>query len=130
MKAENILKTKSYDFARRIIKLVKYLNLEKKEFVLAKQILRSGTAIGALIREGEYAQSKPDFISKLSIALKEANETDYWLNLLKDEDFIAPENFTSIQNDCIELIKLLTATIKTTKQNLNTPNHRNLVKRL
>lgn len=118
MKKENILKIKSYDFARRIIKLVKYLNLEKKEFVLAKQILRSGTAIGALIREGEYAQSKSDFISKLSIALKEANETDYWLNLLKDEDFIAPENFENIQKDCIELLKLLTATIKTTKQNL------------
>jgi len=77
MKKENVLKIKSFNFARRIIKLYKYLSTEKKEFVLSKQILRSGTAIGALIREGEYAQSKLDFISKLSMALKETNETDY-----------------------------------------------------
>ena len=77
MKKENILKNKSYGFARRVIKLYKYLTTEKKEFVLSKQVLRSATAIGALIREGEYAQSKLDFISKLSMTLKEASETDY-----------------------------------------------------
>jgi len=118
MKKENVLKIKSFNFTRRIIKLYKYLSTEKKEFVLSKQILRSGTAIGALIREGEYAQSKLDFISKLSMALKETNETDYWLNLLKDENYITQENFENIQKDCIELLKLLIATIKTTKQNL------------
>lgn len=117
MKNENILKTKSYNFARRIIKLFKYLNDEKREFILSKQALRSGTGVGALVREAEYAQSKADFISKLSIALKEANETDYWLSLLKDEEYIAEENYQGISKDCVELIKLLTSTIKTTKKN-------------
>lgn len=118
MKKENVLKSKSYDFARRIIKLYKYLVDKQKEFVLSKQVLRSGTSIGALIREGEYAQSKLDFISKLSISLKESSETEYWLSLLKDEGFIPQDNFESICDDCVEIIKLLTATIKTTKQNL------------
>ena len=74
--------TKSFAFALRVVKLAKYLQEEKREFVLSKQVLRSGTAIGALVREAEHAQSKADFISKMSIALKEANETDYWLDLL------------------------------------------------
>lgn len=118
MKKENLLKSKSYLFARKIIRLFKHLTSEKKEFVLAKQVLRSGTSIGALIRESEYAQSKPDFVSKLSIALKETTETDYWLSLLKDEEYITQENFESIQKDCLELLKLLTAAIITTKKNL------------
>lgn len=111
---ENILKTKSYQFALRIVKLYKFLK-ENQEFVLSKQILRSGTAIGALVHESEYGQSKLDFISKLSIALKEANETDYWLNLLKDSSFISEEAFESVRNDNQELIKLLISSIKTAK---------------
>ena len=119
MKKESILKIKSYNFARRIIKLYKYLNVEKQEFILAKQVIRPGTSVGALIREAEYAQSTADFISKFSIAIKEANETDYWLNLLKDEDYISQENYESISQDCVEIIKLLTSTIKTLKKNSN-----------
>ena len=88
---------------------------EKKEFVLSKQLLRSGTAVGALIREAEFGQSLADFRSKMSIALKEANETDYWLNLLKDTGYLNEKMFQSISEDCIELIKMLISTVKTTK---------------
>jgi len=91
---DNILTDKSYAFALRIIKLYKYLQ-NKKEFILSKQLLRSGTAVGALIRESKFAQSKPDFIHKLSIALKEANETSYWLSLLNDSNYIQEKHFTS-----------------------------------
>ena len=84
--------------------------------MLSKQILRSGTAIGALIREAEFGQSKADFRSKMSIALKEANETDYWLNLLKDTNYLKEKMFQSFSNGCPELIKMLVATVKTTKQ--------------
>jgi four helix bundle protein len=117
MKGNNIIKEKSYAFAIRIVRLYKFLCEDKKEFTLSKQILRSGTAIGALIREGEQAESKLDFIHKLAIALKEANETDYWLNILKDTGFINAKMYQSIDKECVELIKLLTAIIKTTKQN-------------
>ncbi|HVX00214.1 MAG TPA: four helix bundle protein [Candidatus Babeliaceae bacterium] len=116
---ENIVKSKSYSFAIRIVKLSQYLQNEKKEFILSKQVLRSGTAIGALIREAEYGQSKTDFIHKLSIALKEANETGYRINILKDTNFIDGKLFKSLSNNCEELIKLLTASIKTAKQNIN-----------
>jgi four helix bundle protein len=92
-----------------------YLRKEKKEFVLSKQILKSGTAIGALIREAQYGQSRADFISKMSIALKEANETDYWLSLLKDTAFITDKMFASLQKDCAELLALLVSTVKTSK---------------
>jgi four helix bundle protein len=114
--AKSILKDKSYLFAIRIVKLNQYLCTEKNEFVMSKQILRSGTAIGALVREAEFGQSKADFRSKMSIALKEANETDYWLNLLKDTGFINEKMFESISEDCLELIKILVSTVKTTKQ--------------
>ena len=89
---------------------------EKREFILSKQLLRSGTAIGALVREAEFGQSKADFRSKMSIALKEANETDYWLNLLKDTNYLNEKMFDSFSNGCLELIKILVATVKTTKQ--------------
>jgi four helix bundle protein len=112
---ESILKKKSYAFAIRIVRLYQFLISEKKEFVLSKQVLKSGTAIGALVREAEFGQSKADFISKMSIALKEANETDYWLNLLKDTGYISQKMFESISEDCIELIKLLVSTVKTSK---------------
>ena len=98
------------------MKLNQFLCEERKEFILSKQILRSGTAIGALIREAEFGQSKADFRSKMSIALKEANETDYWLNLLKDTGYLTEKMFQSISDDCLELIKILVATVKTTKQ--------------
>ena len=85
---ENVLKDKSYTFAIHIVKLSLFLQSEKREFVLSKQVLRSGTAIGAMIREAEFGQSKADFISKMSISLKEANETEYWLNILKDTGYM------------------------------------------
>jgi len=113
---ESPLKTKSYVFSIRVVRLCQYLNREKKEYVLSKQILKSGTAVAALIREAEFGQSKPDFISKLSIALKEANETAYWLLLLKDTEYIKQEEFFSISKDCDELIKILIASIKTAKK--------------
>ncbi len=89
----NIVADKSYAFALRIIKLYRYLISEQKEYVLSKQILRSGTSIGALIKEAEHAQSKKDFINKMNIALKEANETEYWLMLLKDSDYISLDSW-------------------------------------
>jgi len=112
---KNVLKEKSYDFSIRIVNLYKYLCETKKEYVLSKQILRSGTAVGALIREGEFAQSKADFISKLSISLKEANETSYWLDLLKDTDYITDKMHNSIIYEITEIIKILISSIKTTK---------------
>mgnify|MGYP000365388029 CR=1 FL=1 len=94
---ENILKEKSFSFALRIVKLAQYLKNDKKEFVLSKQVLRSGTAIGALISEAEFAQSKPDFVNKMSVGLKEANETYYWLKLLHAGNYISDSMFNSIQ---------------------------------
>ncbi len=114
--AESILRDKSYAFAIRIVKLSQYLRKDKKEFVLSKQVLRSGTAVGALIREAEFGQSKADFRHKMSIALKEANETDYWLSLLKDTDYITEKEFQSLQPVCKELIAMLVSTVKTTKK--------------
>jgi len=110
------LKNKSYLFAIRVVKLSQYLQDEKREFVLSKQVLRSGTAIGALVREAEFGQSRPDFTSKMSIALKEANETDYWLSLLKDTEYISENEHMSLQDDCNELIAMLVSTVKTSKQ--------------
>ena len=100
----------------------KYLREQKGEFVLSKQILRSGTAIGALIRESEFAQSQADFVNKLSVALKEANETDYWLNLLHDSHYLNEVSFISMENDCGELIALLVSSIRTVKNKLMKKN--------
>ncbi|MDH6304575.1 four helix bundle protein [Parabacteroides sp. PF5-5] len=111
----NPLKEKSFRFALRIVKLYKYLNTEEKEFVLSKQLLRSGTSIGAMQRESEHAESKPDFIHKLSIAQKECNESLYWLELLYKTDYISEKAYSSIYNDAEELMKLITAIIKKTK---------------
>jgi four helix bundle protein len=118
MKGENILQEKSYAFALRAVRLYQYLTEQKKEYVLSKQLLRSGTAIGALVREGEHAESKLDFIHKLSIALKEANETSYWLSIFKDIGYIDEKMFKSINEDCLELVKILAAIIKTTKSRI------------
>lgn len=115
---DSLLHTKSYDFALRIVSMNKYLREQKGEFVLSKQILRSGTAIGALIRESEFAQSQADFVNKLSVALKEANETDYWLNLLHDSHYLNEVSFISMENDCGELIALLVSSIRTVKNKL------------
>ena len=114
-KRESVLRDKSYGFAIRIVRLSQYLKQEKKEFDLSKQILRSGTSIGALIREAEYAQSNADFISKFSISLKEANETAFWLSLLKDTDYIEEKLYSSLFSDCDEIISMLVSTIKTMK---------------
>ena len=115
---ENFLKDKSYSFALRIVNLYKFLVAEKKEFVLSKQVLRSGTSIGANVIEANRGESKSDFIHKLSIALKESFETEYWLNLLHDSEFITDSQSNSVLIDCQELQKLLTTSIKTAKSNL------------
>lgn len=112
---ENIVKDKSFEFALRIVKFYKYFTENKKEYVISKQLLRSGTAVGALVREAEQAESKADFIHKLSIALKEANESDYWLELLFRSAYIEENEYTSLNADIKELIKLLTSIIKTSK---------------
>ena len=114
-KRESVLRDKSYKFAIRIVKLSQYLKQEKKEFDMNKQLLRSGTSIGALIREAEYAQSDADFISKFSISLKEANETAFWLSLLKDTDYMEEKMYNSLFSDCEEIISMLVSTIKTMK---------------
>ncbi|MCT4121363.1 four helix bundle protein [Elizabethkingia anophelis] len=119
MKEDNIIKQKSFDFAVRVIKLYQYLSNDKKEFILSKQILRSGTSVGAMIRESEHAQSKSDFIHKLSIAQKEINETIYWLELFQATDYLSAQEFESINEDAVDIIKLVTSIIKTTKNNIN-----------
>jgi len=115
---KNVITVKSYAFAIRIINLYKFITQEKKEFVLSKQVLKSGTAIGALVREAEHAQSKSDFLNKMNIALKEANETEYWLMLLKDTGYIQQSEFDSIIKDCEEVLKLLVSIVKSTKTSL------------
>ncbi len=117
-RSDNVLATKTYELARRSIKLYRHLLSEHKEYVLSKQILRCGTSIGANVAEANQAQSKPDFISKLSIALKEAVETDYWLRLLRDEQFMTNSQAESMLEDCREIIKILTASIKTAKRSV------------
>ena len=123
MKDENVIKSKSLAFAKRIVKLYKYLCDEKKEYVLSKQLLRSGTSIGANVQEAECGISKKDFLAKMYIAFKECVETEYWLELLKDE-YLSLSKYESIKNDCEELRKILSSITKTTKENssLHTPN--------
>lgn len=116
---DNIILDKSKAFAIRIINLHKHLCDIKKEFIISKQIFRSGTSIGANIAESHYAASKADFINKLQISLKEASETKYWLELLKESNILTPEESDEIMNDCNELIKLLTSSINTCKKSLN-----------
>jgi four helix bundle protein len=120
MKESNI-RNKSFAFAIRIVKLYQYLCEQKKEFVLSKQLLRSGTSVGAMVRESEHAETKKDFVHKMAIAQKEINETIYWLELLAATDYLATKEFESINADAVELIKILTTIIKNAKQNL-TPN--------
>lgn len=117
-KDNNITENKSFDFAVRIVNLFKHLSKDKKEFALSKQVLRSGTSIGANVSEALQAQSKKDFGSKMNIALKEANETDYWIRLLRATDYLTELEYKSIYNDCEELEKLLSAIVKTTKESI------------
>jgi len=119
---ENIIKLKSFAFAVRVVKLYKFLTTDRKEFVLSKQLLRSGTAVGALVREAEHAETKKDFIHKMAIAQKEINETIYWLELLKETEYLKKDQFESINQDAVEIIKLITSIIKSAKQSLTT-NH-------
>jgi len=116
---ESILKLKTYAFALKVIKVYKQIIADLKEYVLSKQFLKSGTAPGALVREAEYGQSKPDFITKMSIALKEANECDYWTCLLRDSDFISQTTASELLTGNVEIIKMLTASINTAKNNLH-----------
>lgn len=111
---ENVIMDKAFAFAIRIVKLYKLL-VDRREGVLSKQLLRSGTSVGALLKESEHAQSKADFISKLSIALKEANESEYWIMLLYKTDYITEIEYNSIIQDCREIVKLLIAIVKTSK---------------
>ncbi len=113
---ENIIKIKSFAFALKIIKLYQFLTESKREFILSKQLLRSGTAIGALARESEHAESKADFIHKLSIGLKEANETEYWLELLQQSGYLDEDSFKSFDLEVKEILRLLISIIKTSKQ--------------
>ena len=115
MSRDSILKGKSFDFAVRIINLYKYLKKKHGEYIISQQILRAGTAIGALVREAEFAESRKDFTHKLYIGLKEANESVYWLELLHATGFINRRMFESIHPDAVELLKMLISSVKTTK---------------
>ncbi len=115
---DNIVQKKSYEFALEIIKLYKFLTQEKKEFILAKQILRCGTSIGANIEETIGSQSKKDFFSKITIAYKEARETHYWLRLLKDSDYIDEKKYNLLKDRIEELLRLITAIQKTIRKSL------------
>lgn len=111
---ENVIKVKSFDFAVRVVTCAKHLQ-EKNEYVISKQLLRSGTAIGALVREAEMAESKRDFIHKMHIALKEANETVYWIDLLIATDYLDKMSLNSLKQDTTELLKILISIVKTSK---------------
>lgn len=117
MKTDNIIVEKSYKFAIRIVKMYQHLTSEKKEFILSKQILRSGTSIGANIEEAEGSISRKEFIAKIKIAYKEAKETRYWIRLLNDTDYIDQNTFQSIIADCDELLKIIVSILKSTKSN-------------
>ncbi len=115
MENENVIRKRSFQFAIRIVKLYQYLTGTKKEYVLSKQLLRAGTSIGANVAEAQQAQSKADFVSKTAIALKETTESKYWIELLRATDYLSQEEYDSILSDCIELEKLLTVIVKSSK---------------
>ena len=115
MRNNNVIEIKSKAFALRIIHMYQYLRSNKREYVISKQALRSGTSIGVNIKEAAYAQTKADFLTKMTIALKEASETEYWLYLLYESGFIGKPAYRSIHHDCEELIRLLTAIVKSTR---------------
>jgi len=115
MSKESVLKAKSFDFAIRIIKLNQYLREKHSEYQLSQQILRAGTSVGAMVREAEHAESRRDFLHKLNIGLKEINECGYWLDLLSATNYLDKRMYESIRKDWVELLKMLIASIKTTK---------------
>ena len=117
MKEDNLIVSKSMDYAVRIVRLYQYLISEKKEYFLSKQILKSGTSVGANVKEAERGQSKPDFISKMSIALKECSETEYWPELLYKTDYISEKLYSSLYADNQELLKILTSIINSSRRN-------------
>lgn len=112
---QNIIKDNTFAFGKRVVRLAIYLEKDKQEYVLSKQIKRSGTAPGALVRESEHAESRKDFIHKLNIALKEANETEYWLQMIKEGDYISEKEFEFMYQDCTEIIRILAAIVKSSK---------------
>ena len=113
---ENVVRDKSKAFAIRIVRLYQYLCNDKKEYILSKQLLRSGTSVGANVKEALRGQSKPDFSAKMSIALKEISETEYWLEILHETDYLNEAQFTSIYTDCQELLKILYSIVKTARK--------------
>lgn len=117
MKKDNVVLEKSFAFAIKVVKLYKYLIENKREYVLSKQFLRSGTAVGALVREAQNAESKADFVHKLAIAQKECDETMYWIELMKETFFITEKEFKEIHKYAHELLKIIRSIILTTKQN-------------
>jgi four helix bundle protein len=122
MKTGNIVQDKSYAFAIRIVNLYRYLTEKKKELVLSKQVLRSGTSIGANVEEGIGAQSKKDFYAKFNVAYKEARETHYWLRILRDTNYLSLKESTGLLDDCNELMKIIGTIIKTMKTKFSIPN--------
>ena len=123
MTQDNPIEKRSYLFALRIVKAYKYLTKQKDEYVLSKQMLRSGTSIGAMMREAKFAQSRADFVNKASIALKEANETLYWIELLHDSEYIDDLSFNSLHQEADELTAILASIVKTTKENTTKYNN-------
>ena len=120
---EGTIKNKTFKFAIRIVKMYQFLVADKKEYVLSKQLLRSGTSVGAMVREAEHSESKADFIHKMAIAQKEINEAIYWIELLKESGYLTIKQYEDINNDAVEIIKMLTSIIKTTKKNLKKTNN-------
>lgn len=118
MKTENIILDKTYAFALKIISVYKHLSVEKREFVLSKQLLRSGTSIGANMEEAQGGQSQRDFLAKISISYKEARESSYWIRLLRDSDYLTAEEANSLLNDCDEIIKIIGSIQKSIKNKL------------
>lgn len=117
--SKNVVKDKSFGFAIRIVRLYQFLVTDKKEYVLSKQLLRSGTSVGAMVREAEHAETKKDFIHKMASAQKEINESIYWLELLKETDYLSETEFESLNSEAVEIIKLTTTIIKSAKTNIN-----------
>ena len=124
-KDDNVVVQKSYAFSLRCVKLYKYLCSRDGNYIIGKQLLRSGTSIGANVREALRAQTRPDFITKLNVALKEASETEYWIELLRDSDYISSSQAESMLADCVELLKILTSIVKKSKENSDTVRIKN-----
>ncbi len=120
MMRKNNIRDKSFAFAVRMVQLFKYLQSDKREYIMSKQLMRSGTSVGAMVREAEHSESKKDFLHKMAIAQKEINESIYWLELLNATEYLTQKQFEDLNKDAIELIKIITTIIKNTKKNLTT----------